>query len=159
MPHECCARRLLRTINYVGVMFLCCQNPKHGCGFSNEATLCKKRYDEKKQKRKLKCCFPLRDDQDCHGNLVSCPRRLFPVFDCFGKDINTGTFICEAHLKKTKESAITKPTLRQKSKTFASVNSTLSRNITLRNKTFCGPLRQPHPRPQTHPQSQIYLFH
>ena len=66
------------------------------CGFSTEATLCKKHYDEKKQKKKIKM---LRDDQDCHGNLVSCPRQLFLVFDCFDKDINTGTFICEVHLK------------------------------------------------------------
>ena len=66
-------------MNYVGVMYLCCQNPKHGrVGF------------------RLK---QLRDDQDCHGNLVSCPRRLFPLFDCFGKNVDTGTFICEAHLK------------------------------------------------------------
>ena len=100
MPHECCARRLLQTRN-VGVMCLCCQNLKHGrMGFrlkqrSVKSTTTKKK---KQQQNKLNCCFPLRDDEDCCGNLVSCPRRLFPVFDCY-KNPNTGTFICEAHLR------------------------------------------------------------
>ena len=79
------------------------ESQARACGFTTEATLCKKHYDEKNQKNKLKCCFPLRDDQDCHRNLVSCPRRLFPVFDCLGKNLNTGTFICEAHLKLADE--------------------------------------------------------
>ena len=74
------------------------ESQARACGFSTEATLCKKHYDEKKQQNKLNCCFPLRDDEDCCGNLVSCPRRLFPVFDCY-KNPNKGTFICEAHLK------------------------------------------------------------
>ena len=79
------------------------ESQARACGFTTEATLCKKHYDEKNQKNKLKCCFPLRDDQDCHRNLVSCPKRLFPVFDCLGKNLNTGTFICEAHLKLADE--------------------------------------------------------
>ena len=113
--------------------------------------------DEKK--KQIKVLLPITCDQDCHGNLASCPRRLFPVFDCLGKNVNTGTFICEAHLKLAdKDKIICDNEAYKKGKTFAFVKSTLSRNITLRNKTICGRLRPPHPRPQTRPQSQIYLF-
>ena len=129
------------------------------CGFSTQATLCKKHCDEKKQQNKLKCCFPLRDDEDCCGNLVSCPKRLFPVFDCF-KNPNTGTFICEAHLKLAdKDKRICgNESLHsaEKGKTFASVDSTLSRNVTLQQNHFvdvCDNL----PRPHTHPHSHRFI--
>ena len=72
------------------------ESKARACGFSTQATFCKKHFDEKKQKNKFKSCFPLRDDEDICGNLVLCPRRLFPVFDCF-KNPTTGALICEAH--------------------------------------------------------------
>ena len=52
----------------------------------------------RKKTKQIKLLLPISDDEDCRGNLVSCPRRLFPVFDCY-KNPNTGTFICEAHLR------------------------------------------------------------
>ena len=95
--HECCARRLLRTMNYVGVMYLCCQNQKHGrVGFRLKQRSAKSTLTRKNKKNKFKSCFPLRDGEDFCGNLVLCPRRLFPVFDR-SKNPNTGTLICEAH--------------------------------------------------------------
>ena len=103
--HCLSAPRVLRKTSAAGDEFICWGNisllpesQARACGFSTQVTLCKKHYDERQLKNKLKCCFPLRDDEDCCGNLVSCPTRLFPVFDSF-KNVNTGTFICEAHLK------------------------------------------------------------
>lgn len=69
------------------------------CGFIPEATLCKKHHDEQVNRNKSICCFPLNDDNDCCGGLVSCPRRLFNVFDHLNdKASHIGTFICEKHL-------------------------------------------------------------
>ena len=131
------------------------ESQARACGFSTQATLCKKHYDEKKQIKEL---LPITCDQDCHGNLVSCPRRLFPVFDCLGKNLNTGTFICEAHLKLAdKDKRICDNEAYKKGKTFAFVKSTLSRKITLCNKTICGSLRPPHPRPQTPPVTDLFV--
>ena len=96
VPYQCCARRLLQTRN-IKVMCLCCQNLKHArVGFRLKHRSVKS-TTTKKTKR-IKLLLPISDDEDCRGNLVSCPRRLFPVFDCY-KNPNTGTFICEAHLR------------------------------------------------------------
>lgn len=81
-----------------GNMSLLPESQARACGFLTEATLCKKHYDEKNNQNKLNSCFPLRDNDDCRGNFVLCPRRLFPVFDCFQNLSHTGTFICEKHL-------------------------------------------------------------
>ena len=62
------------------------ESQARACGFSTEATFCKSTTSTTKKN----------NDEDCCGNLVSYPRRLFPVFDCY-KNPNTGTFICEAH--------------------------------------------------------------
>ena len=130
--------------------------------FDSSNALRKALWREKNKKNKFKSCFPLRDDEDFCGNLVLCPRRLFPVFDCF-KNPNTGTLICEAHwnlLIKSRESAILNEayTPPKKGRTFASVNSTLSRNITLRNKTICGRLRQPPPPTDTPPVTDLFVW-
>lgn len=75
------------------------QTQARACGFLNQVSLCKKHFDEKVNQNKTNCCFPLRNSsQDCHGNFVLCPRRLFPVFDTFQRFSFTGTFICEKHL-------------------------------------------------------------
>ena len=96
MPYQCCARRLLQTRN-IKEMCLCCQNLKHArVGFRLKHRSVKS-TTTKKTKR-IKLLLPISDDEDCRGNLVSCPRRLFPVFDCY-RNPNTGTFICEAHLR------------------------------------------------------------
>lgn len=68
------------------------------CGFLQNVTLCKKHFDEKINENKLKCCFPLHSDNECSGSFVSCPRRLFAVFDSFQHHSHIGTFICEKHL-------------------------------------------------------------
>ena len=82
------ALSFLQTRN-VGVTCLCCQNLKHGrVGFRLKQRSVKALQVQQKKN----------NDEDCCGNLVSYPRRLFPVFDCY-KNPNTGTFICEAHLK------------------------------------------------------------
>ena len=123
------------------------------CGFSTQATLCKKHYNEKTQQNKLKCCFPLRDDEDCCGILVS-------VFDCF-KNPNTGTFICEAHLKladKGKRICDNEACTPTKKVRHSHLLIQPSPGMLLcAAKPFvdvCDNL----PRPHTHPQSQIYLF-
>ena len=75
------------------------QTQARGCGFLGQVSLCKKHFDEKVNQNKTNCCFPLRNSsQDCYGNFVLCPRRLFPVFDTFQRVSFTGTFICEKHL-------------------------------------------------------------
>ena len=52
--HECCARRLLRTMNYVGVMYLCCQNQKHGrVGFRLKQRSAKSTLTRKNKKTNL----------------------------------------------------------------------------------------------------------
>ena len=136
------------------------ESQARACGFSTEATLCKKHYDEKKQQNKLNCCFSLRDDEDCCGNLVLCPRRLFPVFDCY-KNPNKGTFICEAHLKLADKDkricnneAYTPP---KKVRHWHFLILPSPGMILCTTKPFVG-VNDNLPRPQTHPQSQLYLF-
>ena len=164
MPHECCARRLLQTRN-VGVMCLCCQKLKHGrVGFRLKQRSVKSTAMKKKRQNKLNCCFPLRDDEDCCGNLVSYPRRLFPVFDCY-KNPNKGTLICEAHLK-----------LADKDKRICNHEAyTLPKKVrhwhflilpspgsyfAQQNHLWASMTTSPAHRhtPKTHPQSQLYLF-
>ena len=160
MPHECCARPLLQTRN-VGVMCPCCQKLKHGrVGFRLKQRSVKSTTTEKKLQNKLNCCFPLRDDEDCCGNLVSCPRRLFPVFDCY-KNPNKGTFICEAHLKLADKDkricnheAYTPP---KKVRHWHFLILPSPGMLLCTTKPFVG-INDNLPRPQTHPQSQLYLF-
>ena len=46
----------------------------------------------------------------------------------------------------------------KKGRTLASVNSSLSRDITLRSKTICGRLRQPPPPTDTHPVTELFAW-
>ena len=143
-----------------GNMCLCCQNLKHGrVGFRLKQRSVKSTTTKKKQ-NKLNCCFPSRDDEDCCGNLVSCPRRLFPVFDCY-KNPNNGTFICEAHLKLADKDkricnneAYTPP---KKVRHWHFLILPSPGMLLCTTKPFVG-VNDNLPRPQTHPQSQLYLF-
>ena len=142
-------------------MCLCCQNLKHGLvGFRLKQRSVKALRRKKKQQSKLDYCFPLRDDEDCCGNLVSCPRRLFPVFDCY-KNPNTGTFICEAHLKLADKDKIicdneayTPP---KKVRHWHLLILPSPGMLLCTTKPFVG-VSDNLPRPQTHPQSKLYLF-
>ena len=128
------------------------------CGFSTQATLCKKHSDEKKQQNKLKCCFPLRDDEDCCGNLILCPRQLFPVFDCF-KNPNTGTFICEAHLKladKDKRICGNEAYTPPKKVRHSHLLILPSPGMLLRNKTILWMFVTTYPA-HTHPHSHRFI--
>lgn len=72
------------------------------CGYLHDVTLCKKHHSEQKVQNNANCCFPLISTEwQCRGILVTCPERLFPVFDIL-YDGNVwckpGTFICLHHL-------------------------------------------------------------
>ena len=51
------------------------------------------------------CCFPLiKSHSQCAGSLVTCPQRLFPVFDsCLATGFTPGAFICRKHLKSAEQ--------------------------------------------------------
>ena len=69
------------------------------CGFSSDATLCKKRFDELSCINKASCCFPFRDSENaCKGALLQCPQRFFSAFDATKTVHHTGTTIFEGHL-------------------------------------------------------------
>ncbi|KAJ7323114.1 hypothetical protein OS493_032400 [Desmophyllum pertusum] len=96
-PHELCEVPSPPTVGEVFSVIR--ETDARACGFIPEATLCKKHHDEQVNRNKSICCFPLNDDNDCCGGLVSCPRRLFNVFDHLNdKASHIGTFICEKHL-------------------------------------------------------------
>ena len=114
----------------------------------------------RKKIKQIKLLLPISDDEDCRGNLVSCPRRLFPVFDCY-KNPNTGTFICEAHLRLADKDkricdneAYTPP---KKVRHWHLVILPSPGMLLCTTKPFVG-VSDNLPRPQTHPQTQLYLF-
>ena len=135
------------------------ESQARACGFSTQATLCQKHYDEKKTKQ-IKLLLPISDDEDCRGNLVSCPRRLFPVFDCY-KNPNTVTFICEAHLRLAdKDKRICDNEAYTPPKTVRHWHLLILPSpgmLLCTTKPFVG-VSDNLPRPQTHPQTQLYLF-
>ena len=114
----------------------------------------------RKRTKQIKLLLPISDDEDCRENLVSCPRRLFPVFDCY-KNPNTGTFICEAHLRLADKhkricdnEAYTPP---KKVRHWHLVILPSLGMLLCTTKPFVG-VSDNLPRPQTHPQTQVYLF-
>ena len=97
MPHECCARRLLQTRN-VGIMCLCCQNLKHGrVGFrlkqrSVKSTTTKITTKQIKLLLSIMWWWRLLWESCFRSKAIIASVRLL-------KNPNTGTFICEVHLK------------------------------------------------------------
>ena len=130
------------------------------CGFSTQARLCQKHYDERKKTKQIQLLLPISDDEDCRGNLVSCPRRLFPVFDCY-KNPNTGTFICEAHFRLAdKDKWICDNEAYTLPKTVRHWDLLILPSpgmLLCTTKPFVG-VSDNLRRPQTHPQTQLYLF-
>ena len=114
----------------------------------------------RKKTKQIKLLLPISDDEDCRGNLVSCPRRLFPVFDCY-KNPNTGKFICEAHLRLAdKDKRICDNEAYTPPKTVRHWHVLILPSpgmLLFTTKPFVG-VSDNLPRPQTHPQTQLYLF-
>ena len=137
-----------------------CWNLKHGrVGFRLKQRSVKA-LQRKKQQSKLNYCFPLRDDEDCCGKIVSYPGRLFPMFDCY-KNPNTGTFICEAHFRLAdKDKRICDNEAYTLPKTVRHWHLLILPSpgmLLCTTKPFVG-VSDNLPRPQTHPQTQLYLF-
>ena len=114
----------------------------------------------KKKTKQIKLLHPISDDEDCRGNLLSCPRRFFPVFDC-SKNPNTGTFICEAHLRLAdKDKRICDNEAYTPPKTVRHWHLLILPSpgmLLCTTKPFVG-VSDNLPRPQTHLQTQLYLF-
>lgn len=76
-------------------------------GYLHDVTLCKKHQAEQTMQNNANCCFPLISTEcQCRGILVTCPQRLFPVFDILYDNVwscKPGTLICERHLKSADE--------------------------------------------------------
>ena len=67
------------------------------CGFSVPVSVCRGHEKKQQVQNKSSCCYPFAANSQCGGALVSCPSRLFPVFDHVSNG-KKGTFICLDHL-------------------------------------------------------------